>query len=223
MRKAPLSAVAALAAVVPAHAAKPRVLATGDSMIQIVDVKLEERLKQIQPVSFRSDARVGTGISKNNWVGWSRRQSRKHRAKAVVVYIGANDGFTMRGKRCCGRAWVNEYRERVRKMIRAYSRGGRAEVYWLTLPAPKPANFRRIYPAVNRAIRRAVRKAEHAHLVDAWDVFTPNGRFRWSMRWKGKRVVVRQRDGVHLNWTGARIAAALVTSAMRKDGVVDRR
>jgi hypothetical protein len=206
-----------------ADAAKPRILATGDSMIQIVDIKLEKKLKRIQRVSFRSDARVGTGISKSNWVGWARRQARKHRPKATVVYIGANDGFNMgRDARCCGKGWVAEYKARAEKMIRAYTRKGKGEVYWLTLPAPRDRHFRRIFPAVNRAIRRAVRGKEHAHLIDAYEVFTPNGRWRRTMRWKGKRVVVRQSDGVHLSWAGATIAAGLVRDAMRKDGVVGR-
>ena len=221
----PVAAAALLLAAAPASAAGPRILATGDSMIQIVDVKLEKKLREIQKVSFRRDARVGTGISKSNWVGWARRQARKHRPKATVVFIGANDGFNMGpGKLCCGKGWVDEYRSRVRKMIRAYTRRGKSDVYWLTLPAPRPAAFRRIYPAVNRAVRRAVRQAgPRAHLVDLWEVFTPNGRFRRTMRWKGERVVVRQSDGIHLSWAGGTIAAGLVRNAMRKDGVVRSR
>lgn len=219
-----LAAAALLALASPAPAAGPHILATGDSMIQIVDIKLEKKLKKIQPVSFRRDARVGTGISKSNWVRWARRQARKHRPKATVVYIGANDGFNMgQDALCCGKGWVAEYQSRVQKMIRAYVRRGKGEVYWLTLPAPRDRHFRRIFPAVNRAIRRAVKASgPHAHLIDAWEVFTPEGRFRRTMRWQGKRVVVRQSDGVHLSWTGATIAAGLVRDAMRKDGVVGR-
>jgi hypothetical protein len=213
-------ALALLALPATAGARGPRVLATGDSMVQIVDVKLEQKLKRLEPVSFRSDARVGTGISKTNWVRIARRQARRHRPRATVVYIGANDGFEIGGARCCRGEWVDRYRRRVQKMIRAYSRGGRGEVYWLTLPAPRPVQWRRIYRGVNRAVRRAVRRAEHAHLIDAWEVFTPRGRFRRTMRWRGRRVVVRQDDGVHLSWPGASIAAGLVRNAMRKDGVV---
>jgi hypothetical protein len=220
-----IAAAALLLAAVPASAAGPRILATGDSMIQIVDVKLEKKLREIRKVSFRSDARVGTGISKSNWVGWARKQARKHRPRATVVFIGANDGFNMgSGKLCCREGWVDEYRSRVRKMIRAYTRRGKSDVYWLTLPAPRPAPFQRIYPAVNRAIRRAIRRSgPHAHLIDTWEVFTPAGRFRRTMRWKGERVVVRQSDGIHLSWAGATIAAGLVKKAMRKDGVVRSR
>ena len=220
----PLGLLTAALTAAPAQAGAPHVLATGDSMIQIVDVKLEKQLKRIQRVSFRSDARVGSGISKDNWVKIARRQARKHRPKATAVFIGANDGFNIAGARCCGSAWIAKYRERVKKMIRAYARGGKAEVYWLTLPAPEPAHFRRIYPAINRAIRRAVKQSgPHAHLVDAWEVFTPNGTFRRTMTWEGRRVVVRQSDGVHLSWAGGAIAAGLVRDAMRKDAVVRRR
>jgi hypothetical protein len=214
-----------LLAAATAEARGPRILATGDSMIQIVDVKLEEKLERIEPVSFRSDARVGSGISKGDWVGIARRQARRHRPRATVVFIGANDGFNIGRARCCRGEWVERYGRRVRRMIRAYSLRGKAaglgEVYWLTLPAPRPAHWRPVYRAVDRAIRRAVKASgPHAHLIDAWKVFTPHGRFRRSMRWRGRRVVVRQDDGVHLSWAGASIAAGLVRDAMRKDAVV---
>jgi hypothetical protein len=54
-------------------------------------------------------------------------------------------------------------------------------------------------------------------LVELDEVFTPGGRYRRSMRIDGKRVSVRQSDGVHLNATGAGLAARLVVAAIRRD------
>jgi hypothetical protein len=48
-------------------------------------------------------------------------------------------------------------------------------------------------------------------------VFTPGGRFRKTIKIGGKRIRVRQSAGVHLNTTGAALAARLVVRAIRRD------
>jgi hypothetical protein len=91
----------------------------------------------------------------------------------------------------------------------------------MLLPAPRAANFRRVFTAVNAALRlAAARHPDTVRLVDLGATFTPHGRFRQSIRWHGRRVSVRQGDGVHLNVTGASIAATLIIRALRHDGVL---
>jgi lysophospholipase L1-like esterase len=195
-----------------------RILATGDSMIQIVDSFMRERAR---PATLRSDARVSTGISKPALLDW-RRHAREQVADiqpdVTVMFLGANDGFPMAGVDCCGMPWVAEYARRVREMMRTYARGGRARVYWLLLPAARGGLFRETFPAVNAALRLAAAGLEDdVRLVELDEVFTPGGRYRKSMRIDGKRVRVRQSDGVHLNTTGAGLAARLVVEAIRRD------
>jgi lysophospholipase L1-like esterase len=200
-----------------------RVLATGDSMIQILDSFLKRRLGQ-RRMKVRSDARISTGLSKPfllNWPNHAKRQVRSLRPDVTVVFIGANDGFPFGGTDCCGDAWVDAYAARVRSMMSAYSRNGRGLVYWITLPAPQPAQWRPIYPAVNRAIRQAASSfAGQARVVDISKVISPGYRFTTSISWHGRRQTVRQGDGVHLSVAGASIAEALVERALRQDGVL---
>ena len=205
-----------------------RVLAAGDSMIQIVDVFLRERLKP-HHLRVKSDAHIGSGLSKPfqlNWPRHARRIAKRYHPRATVVFLGANEGFPLRhhGKRvnCCSRAWTRAYSWRVRRMMRALERRGRSRVYWLTLPAARSHKWNRIYRRVNRGIEIATRieRERGVRIVDMRKVFTPNGHYRRSMRRGGKRVVVRQSDGIHLSRAGARIAARVVTRAMRRDGVL---
>ena len=71
---------------------------------------------------------------------------------------------------------------------------------------------------MNAGLRLAARGlADDVRLIELDKVFTPGGRFRDSMEIDGKRVRVRQRDGVHLNATGAALAARLVVGALRRD------
>jgi lysophospholipase L1-like esterase len=204
-------------------ARKLRLLATGDSMIEYVDTYLKQRLGK-RSFGVRSDPRVSTGLSKPFLLNWPRlaaRQARKVHPDVTVVFIGANDGFPFGSVDCCGDAWVNAYAKRVESMMRAYARNGRGLVYWLTLPAPRPAQWRPIYPAVNRAIKRAAARVRATtRVIDLAKTFTPGNRFRQSMTWHGRRVTVRQPDGVHLSAAGASIAETIVQRALRKDGVL---
>ena len=210
------------------HDGKLSLLATGDSMIQIIDGFLDARLARSR-VSVHTDARISTGITKPfllNWPVHARVQARQLRPDVSVVFIGANDGFPLRsrsGRRvnCCGRGWVSAYARRASAMMSSYARHGAGTVYWATLPAPRKASYRAIYRRINAALRDAARRHPgEVHIVPLARRFTPGYRFRQTIRWGGRTVSVRQGDGIHLNVTGASIAATMIVRAMRRDGVI---
>jgi hypothetical protein len=211
------------------HSGTLRLLATGDSMIQIIDADLQRRLAARGPIKVRSDAHISTGISKPfmfNWVKHARASARSVHPDVTVMFLGANDGFPMgtpSGAKapCCNKAWVAEYARRAKAMMRSYARGGSGTVYWLLLPAPRSKRFASVFGPVNRALRAAAGSFPGVvHLVDLGATFTPGGRFRQTMRWEGHTVTVRQPDGVHLSVAGASIASTLIIRRMRRDGLL---
>ncbi|HUR83720.1 MAG TPA: GDSL-type esterase/lipase family protein [Solirubrobacteraceae bacterium] len=224
----------------PTHALKPapgrraghlRLLATGDSMIQIVDGFLKSRLRGRRATTVRSDAHISTGISKPAMLNWTRKargQATGFKPDVTVVFLGANDGFAMKTRRgasvaCCDSAWVAEYARRVAAMMRSYRRGGRSLVYWLTLPIPNRDNFAHVFRAVNAAIRRAAADVgDGVRVIDLVKVFTPGGRFRQTITFQGKTINARQSDGIHLSTSGASVAAALILDRLRADGAIPR-
>ncbi|MDP9347391.1 MAG: hypothetical protein M3P44_17070 [Actinomycetota bacterium] len=206
-----------------------RVLAAGDSMIQILDGDIERRLSRLGPVRLRSDAHISTGISKPfllDWVAHARQTARTVHPDATVMFLGANDGFPMRSpagrtSQCCNAGWVAEYARRARRMMASYGREGRGVVYWLLLPTPRPRAFKKVFRPVNRALRRAAASYPgEVRLIDLGHTFTPGGHFRQTIRWDHRTVSVRQRDGVHLSVGGAEIAADIVVGRMRRDGLI---
>ena len=71
---------------------------------------------------------------------------------------------------------------------------------------------------MNLALRSAAkREGGGVRLLDMGAVFTPSGRFQQTIRRHGRRISVRQADGIHLNVAGARIATEVVVRRMRRD------
>ena len=210
-------------------AATPRVLATGDSMVQPLDEQLIRPVKRADGRVVR-DPRPGTGISKPlqlDWVRHSRRQAKRHRPHATVVFIGANDAEPLRSEdgprvACCRSPWIDAYAARVNRMMRHYARGGAGFVYWLTLPTPRSDTQARRMAAVNLAVAQAAAAAngDRVRLIDTIPTLSPGDEYHRRVRYRGRTVVVRGRDGVHLTDAGARIARDLVVRAMRADNLL---
>jgi hypothetical protein len=200
-----------------------RILATGDSMIQVVDSFIADRLPAHHVIS---EAHVSTGISKAgffglNWVKHAAAQARSIHPDATIVWIGPNEGFPINGISCCGRAWISAYAQRARMMMRSYRRGGRALVYWLTLPIPRSGALAHVLRAVNRAIFEAAHGAgTGVHVIDMRRVFTPRNRFQQTACYRGHCFSARQPDGVHLSNAGARVAADIIARRLRADRAI---
>jgi hypothetical protein len=201
-----------------------KLLVTGDSLAMPTDVEIARRLAG--EVEVVRDPHVGTGISKPGPVDWGRlstQQVADEEPDAVVVFIGANDGFPIpvaggREAECCGPAWAAAYADRVRRMMDTYRRDGAARVYWLTIPTPRDDDLAEITSAVNAAIDVAsVPWRAHVRLIDLGAVFTPDDRFHSSIEVDSREEIVREPDGLHLTPKGAELAADVVLDAVGQD------
>jgi lysophospholipase L1-like esterase len=213
----------ALGAPPPAKRPLKTLLVTGDSLSQPLDVEMARRLAGDAEVV--RDPHVGTGISKSIIVDWgklSAAQVKKHHPDAVVAFIGANEGFPMKGPdgkqvQCCGPAYAAIYATRVRQMMDTYRQAGAARVYWLTLPTPRDPDRQKIARTVNAAIAVAAQPwRNQVRVVDTVPIFTPGGRYRDAMDVGGAEKIVRESDGIHLNATGSSVLAEALL------GVIDR-
>jgi hypothetical protein len=217
--------VCVAAAFVPcASAWADPVLLTGDSMMYVIERELSLELEAAGASEVRLDSRVGSGITKPfvfGWVSYAAEQAMRFSPSVTIAFLGAGDTYALGRVRCCGPAWVEAYARRAERMIRAWQRGGSARVYWLGIPTPGDPRLAQIHRAVDRAVARAVwRVGAGAAVIDLAPFITPGERFRRTMVWQGRRVVVRARDGVHLTHTGAGIAAGHIRAVLQRDGVL---
>jgi lysophospholipase L1-like esterase len=202
-------------------------MVTGDSMSQPLDQDLARTLTP-EGVHVIRDPHIGTGISNTVLVDWGKlsvHQVRQYHPDAVVVFIGANDGYSMAGPNgkqvnCCSAEWAAIYAGRVRQMMNTYRRDGVARVYWLTLPTPRDSARAKIALVVNAAIEVAAEPwRDQIRIIDTVPVFTPGNRYRDSMTVNGEPTIVRQSDGIHLNDAGSALAEKLVLAAVDEDFV----
>lgn len=200
-------------------------LVTGDSLAMPLDTELARRYAGTD-VAVERDPHVGTGISKSDLVDWtelSAKQSRRRDPDAVVVFIGANEGFPMPAPgggraQCCGADWQAAFAERVEAILDAYLRDGDARVYWLTVPIPRDPDRREIADAVNAAVAAAAERAgDRVRAIDLDDRFAPGGDYADAIDVDGRERIVREQDGIHLNAAGAAVAADLVEEAVDED------
>jgi lysophospholipase L1-like esterase len=199
-------------------------LVTGDSMTMPLDAELTRRLVG-HGVKTERDPHIGTGLSNTDLLDWGALSAKQAETEpdAVVVFIGANEGFPLPGAGgkkvdCCGPDWAALYATRARLMMNTYRRGGATHVYWLTLPFPREAARQRIARAVNAAIAVAATPYRaQVRVLDMVPTFTPGGRYRAAMDVDGREELVRNADGIHLNERGAAVAAEQVIAALRSD------
>ncbi len=211
-----------------ARPAAPRplktVLVTGDSMSMPLDAEVARRLAGGSIKTLR-DPHVGTGLSITGIVDWGKlsvNQVKNKTPDAIVVFIGANEGFPLKyaGRQvsCCGPAWAAAYATRARTLMNTYRQSGAARVYWLLLPGPRDPDRQKISKAVNLADTVAAQPYRaQVRLLDMAAIFTPGFRYRDAMSVDGQDTIVRRTDGIHLNDAGSSIAADEVLKALRAD------
>lgn len=209
----------------PAPRPLRKLLVTGDSLVQPLDLELARGLAG-GPVRVVRDPHIGTGISKTDLLDWGKlsvAQVKKESPDAVVVFLGANEGFPMPGPggrpvACCGAGWAAVYATRVRRVMDAYRRRGIGRVYWLLLPAQRDSERQRVARTVDAAIvAAAAAYRAQVRVLDLRPLLTPEDRYSDTATVGGREQIVREPDGVHLNPTGSELVARRVLAALHRD------
>ena len=201
------------------------VLVTGDSLSTPLDQEVARRLSP-DGVEVIQDPHLASGISNDAIVDWgqlSTAQVEEHSPDAVVMFMGANEGYDFEGPdgekvACCGAEWAAIYASRVRQMANTYRQDGDARLYWLKQPLPRDPERQELQKVVNEAIEVGVAPwRSQVRVLETDATFTPDGTYTDSIEVEGESTIVREGDGIHLNDVGSGIAADQVLEAMRDD------
>jgi lysophospholipase L1-like esterase len=195
----------------------PRILATGDSTMQGVDVALADEFAGSARVL--GDVHPGAGLSHTDgWLATARRQATTRRASVVVLSIGADEGWPMTGPdgtahECCDADWSTEYARRMRQVLTTYRRHARVIV--LTVVDPRTPGRAAIVSAARNAIIAVAGPMSKVRVVRVDRLFTPDG-YQDAIRYRGREIAVREPDGVHLNVAGTTIEAREAAPLIRE-------
>ena len=198
-----------------------RLLVTGDSEAEFIG----QQLTDLEPTLFRVDvvARNATGLTNPGFFNWevnAEQEIEARRPDAVVMVIGANDGFQVivDGERFgpLTPQWQLEYARRTAVVMKVLSGNGRRPVYWVPAPTARDEAYNEIYRNENRAVQQAALAVPGARYVDVYNTIS-GGRYRDELRIDGRRVLARQPDGVHFTREGALVPTRLILRAMAKD------
>ena len=149
-------------------------LVTGDSQAEFVGQRHGGRgpggLLHVDVV-----ARNGTGLTRPEFFNWevnARQEIADRHPDAVVMVMGANDGFNVTVDGRYGPftpEWETEYARRTAVVMRELGSRGRRPVYWAPPPTARDEEFNRIYRVQNFAVARAAGAVPGARYVNFYN------------------------------------------------------
>jgi hypothetical protein len=202
-----------------------RLLVTGDSLTEFLGPELVNEATAAGPVRGFVETHYGTGLARPDYVDWSvlaRQQVANYRPDAVVIMMGGNDfqNMTLPSGRillAATPAWTAEYARRAAVCMRVWAQGGRARVYWLSIPPARAAAWAQADLQMNLALRRAAREVRGARYLNILGPVTDHGRYADFVAVGGQPQLVRTPDGVHLTVTGSTLVAHEVLRVLVRD------
>jgi hypothetical protein len=187
--------------------------------------ELIDEAAAVGPVRGFTDTHDGTGLTRPDYVDWSvvaRQQVATDRPDAVVVLLGGNDfqNMVVAGSRVLMAgtpAWTREYQRRAAVCMRIWAQGGRARVYWLSIPPARDPGWAFDDAHINVALQRAAAAVPGARYLDILGPVTDHGRYADFVKVAGQPTLVREPDGVHLNIEGSILVAHEVLPVLQHD------
>jgi hypothetical protein len=197
-------------------------LVTGDSEADLVGLKMAD-LDTDDLLDVETVARNGTALTNPGYFNWelnAEQEMSSREPDAVVMLIGANDGFNVEvdGELFAPGTpeWETEFARRVAVVMQTLSGDGKRPVYWVAPPTARDQTYNEIYRSQNRAVQRGAESVEGARYVDIFSTIG-NGQYSDQVEVNGRKVLGRQSDGIHFNREGAEVPAGLVLAAMAED------
>lgn len=201
----------------PTAAAPLKLYIGGDSMVHDFGQALERQAGATGIITPTLDYRISTGLTRPDYFDWPAHLVEvveQQQPEVMVVMFGANDAQNMKLDGVVvgvsDQAWQDEYRARVAAVMDYLGRDGR-RVVWVGQPVMRSAGFAAKMEILNQIYSsEAAERPGVVTYLDSWPLFVnANGVYSDYLDVGGKRVLMRQGDGIHLSISGAdRLAEA---------------
>lgn len=179
-----------------------RVLVTGDSLSTFAGQELVKILSQNEKFVIRVEWANGSGLTKPNVLDWgqyARDLTTRFQPDIVIVVLGGNDTVSMvNGGELVDRTkpeWVSEYARRVQLVTNEFISNKVTNVIWAGPPPVENRNRNLSYTQIHRSLLLVNEQNSTFRYLDNFTQIKP----ALSANVSGKRISLRQADGVH--WT----------------------
>lgn len=193
-------------------------LVTGDSLSAYVGQQVERLTAPSGLVRVTTRSYVGSGLTVPGNVSWPRtaeQEVSELHPGAVVVLLGANDGYNLGPYGPTTAGWGRAYDQRVASLMRTFVDGARSTVFWATPSAVRSDTLTRIYANENRFVPLAADAVPGAHYVDVFRTIA-GGRYTDAVNVGGRTVPFHQSDGIHYTLDGAALPASMIVRALER-------
>lgn len=206
---------------------KKRVLAIGSSSMKGYIGRMIEESLQANGFEARRETKGSSSLSRPDFFDWpakARSAYEKFSPHATIVLFGGNDAQGIRmpeGQRpkwirWHEPGWKEEYGRRVVELANLLAPNFEA-IVWLGMPPVRSPKLNGRIAAINRVMKNALEGRPNAEFFDLKRVLAaPDGSYADSIKRGSKLVKVREPDGVHINITGAKLAARRITPVVQK-------
>ncbi len=190
-----------------------RVLIIGASSIQFaIGVELEKLLpRAYDQVKVKRYGQLATGLSRPDFMNWPEKLhslAKPFKPDLIICNFGGNDAQPIPDGEYerveYGTAeWDDKYAERVTEIIDIGKEYG-ADTVMIGMPIMRSPAFSKKMRRLNRVMKAATEKAGMLFVPTYNMASTPEGEYRTTIKFKGKRGLMRTSDGVHYTRLGAR-------------------
>ena len=188
-----------------------RVLVTGDSLSTFAGQELVKLLANDSRFVVRVEWANGSGLTKPNVLDWgqyARDLTAKYQPDLVVVILGGSDtGNMVTGGELVPRGsdeWLAEYSRRILLVTQEFLSNNVTNVVWAGPPVVADKSRNLSYQQVNQSLADAAVLIPELKSLDVFTNLIPD----LSSTVDGKRMLLRQADGIH--WTREASAAIAV-------------
>lgn len=205
-----------------ASAAASSIIVIGDSLADGLYTGLYLLLRSQDKTRVAKQTKISTGLvryEKYDWTDAAGKIAGSHRYDTAVISFGANDLVSFRTRsgpihyKYNDERWAEAYGERVAEIVRKLRAGG-MNVYWVGLPISRKDRFQRDYQYLNTIFKKQA-TAAGARYIDTWSAFAVDGEYSdYGDDINGKRILLRNTDGVHFTGDGYLSYAKVVLDAI---------
>ena len=192
----------------------------GDSMMKMLGKGMEKSFKAKKVAPAESFSSLGSGLARPsvfNWPAKAKELCERVKPKTAFISLGTNDRQNLEcrtgGMAAAGTGeWRAEYKLRIEELLDVLYTNGVTHVVWMLTPPMKSdvnEQHAQLVAGIVAEIAGEEKYRDRFHRYDMGKVLTIRpGRYTQTIISKtGAAVAVRDTDGIHLSFQGAKIVA----------------